>query len=163
MSKTCEEGKGMAIPRQLKEYLEAQKVKYSLLQHPKAYTASEIAGKQHIPGKQFLKSVIVKADDEYMMCVLPATHLVDFDKLNSVVNAKELRLASEEELSSLFPDYELGAEPPFGQLKILADEHIEENSDIFFNGGTHTDIVQISYQEFQRLSKPNRQNFARHI
>lgn len=156
----------MAIATDLKKYLEAKNVPFEILQHPVAYTASEIAGSRHIPGKIMIKCVLIKADDAFILCVLPAIHLVDFDKLKKITQAKELDLASEEEIGKIFPEYEIGAEPPFGNLhglKVYADEMLQENEEIVFNAGTHTDLVKMQLKDFLHLAQPILANFGRHV
>src|SRR3989337_2789555 len=123
----------MAISIKVKNYLEKEGIKFEVAEHPLAYTATEVAGIQHVPGKQMVKSVIVKSNGEFIMCVLPAIHLIDFEKLKAATGAKSLKLANENEISKLFPDYEIGAEPPFGELyglKVYADSLLEEDSEI---------------------------------
>lgn len=145
----------MTISSKIKSFLDNSKVGYQILEHPVAYTALEVAGSQHIPGRQVAKCVIVNADGEFWMCVLPSIHFIDFDKLKAFTGAKELRLANEAELSRLFPDVELGAEPPFGHLyglKVIIDKALEEDETIAFNAGTHTDMIQMKFDDFQRLS-----------
>lgn len=156
----------MSVSKNLKDFLDGKGVKYEMHQHPISYTAAETAGNQHVPGKQFVKAVIIKADGKYSMCVLSAANLLDFDKLKDEIGAEEMRLATEDELSQLFPDYELGAEPPFGNmhgLNVYADSELEENNDIWFNGGTHTDTVKILFNDYKRLAKPEFRNFTKHI
>lgn len=156
----------MAISKKLKDYLEKESVAYELHQHPITYTAAQTAGIQHIPGKQFLKAVIIKADGKYHMCVLPATYLVDFKKLKDVLGAQEVRLATESEAANIFPDYEVGAEPPIGNihgLNIWAEQQIEKNDNIYFNGGTHTDSIKVSLKDYKRLAKPIFVNFGTRI
>lgn len=147
----------MGISIKLKKFLEQNKVGFEVLQHPLAYSAMESAGSVHISGKQLIKSVIVKADGDFLMCVLPAIHLVDFDKLKQVVKAKDVQLAKEQEISKLFPEYPIGAEPPFGNLyglKVYMDKDIQDHDEIVFNAGTHTDMVKMKYKDFQRLVQP---------
>ncbi len=156
----------MAISSKVKEYLDKEGVKYEVAEHPLAYTATEIAGSQHVPGKQMIKSVIVKCDGEFVMCVLPAIHLIDFEKLKVTTGAKDLKLADEHDIAKLFPDYEIGAEPPFGQLyglKVFADKLLEEDSEIVFNAGTHTDVVKIKFEDFKRLTNPVIAEIGTHI
>ncbi|MFT4551883.1 MAG: Ala-tRNA(Pro) deacylase [Chlamydiales bacterium] len=93
----------MTIAKKLKEYLDNEGVSYELHQHPTAYTAAEIAGSQHIPGKEFVKAVIIKADNSFQMCVLSAIHVLDFDKMKNAIGAQEVSLASESEIGKLFP------------------------------------------------------------
>ncbi len=156
----------MAISKKVKEYLEKEHIKFQIAEHPLAYTATEIAGSQHVPGKQMVKSVIVNANGKFIMCVLPAIHLVDFEKLKKAVGANDLRLADEEDLERLFPDYEVGAEPPFGHLyglKVYSEKVLEEDEEIVFNAGTHTDVVRIKYADFKRLVKPVVADIGSHI
>ena len=157
----------MTISNKLKEYLDKEGVAYELHQHPTAYTAAEIAGSQHIPGRKFVKAVIIKADNDFQMCVLPAIHILDFDKLKEAIGATEVSLASESEVANLFPDYELGAEPPLGSLegiKVWADSYLEENSqEVYFNGGTHTDTVKLGFKDYKKLADPTFVDFGTHI
>jgi Ala-tRNA(Pro) deacylase len=154
----------MAIAEKLRELLENEKVNYQIMQHSVAYTASEIAGAQHIPGKQVIKAVLIKSDNQYVLCVLPSVEWVDFEKLKRVLGSKEIKLASEAEIAKLFPDYEVGAEPPFAEgIKIFVDKNLEGNDEIVFNAGTHTDMVKVKYKDFARLAKPTVADFGKHI
>lgn len=156
----------MTLATKLKEYLEKEQVGYQLLEHEPAFTAQEIAGAQHIPGREVVKTVIVKADDDFVMCVLPAIHRVDFDRLKRILGVDIVRLVDESQLAALFPDYEVGAEPPFGQgagMKVYADKILEENEEIVFNAGTHTDLLRIRFRDFMRLAKPTLADIGVHI
>jgi Ala-tRNA(Pro) deacylase len=156
----------MPISSKLKSYLDKEKIQYELAEHSLAYTASEIAGTQHIPGKQMVKSVIIKSENQFLMCVLPAIHLVDFDKLKKVLGSNDITLAEEEEIAKLFPDYDLGAEPPFGHLyglKVYADQALEDDDEIVFNAGTHTDVVKMKMVDFKRIVKPIISEIGSHI
>lgn len=156
----------MTISKKIKDYLEKEQIEYETSAHALAYTAAEVAGTQHIPGKQMVKSVIVKANDSFLMCVLPAIHLVDFEKLKKVTGSQNLSLASEGDLVQLFPEYEVGAEPPFGHLyglKVYSDKLLEEDQEIVFNAGTHTDVIKIRYADFKRLVNPVVAEIGTHI
>lgn len=156
----------MAIARQLKAYLEREKVDFEVLEHPLAYTAMEIAGSQHVPGRQVIKSVIVRADANLVMCVLPAIHYIDLYKLKDILKAKAITLASEEEIARLFPEFEVGAEPPFGNLynlPVYADKILAVDEDIVFNAGTHTDMVKMKWKDYQKLASPILVDLGIHI
>ena len=156
----------MPIPKKIKSYLDEQGVKFEAAEHPLAYTAAEVAGKQHIPGRQMVKAVVVKSSDEFIMCVLPAIHLVDFAKLKNVLGQEDIQLAEEEELKKLFPEYEVGAEPPFGHLyglRVFADKILQDVEEIVFNAGTHTDIIKISFSDYKNLANPVMADIGTHI
>jgi Ala-tRNA(Pro) deacylase len=159
-------GSIMTISKKLKDYLDNEKVSYKTLHHPEAYTAMEIAGAQHLPGKQVAKAIIVKADGKYLMCVLPSTYNVDFEKFKKLAKAKAVQLVSEDEIVRLFPGYEVGAQPPFGHLHgltVFVEKHLDENDEIAINAGTHTDLVKIKWKDFVRLAKPIIGDFGKHI
>ncbi len=156
----------MTINEQIKKYLSEKHVSYQILTHSVAYTAMEIASAQHVPGNQMIKSVIVKADNRNIMCVLCSTHIINFTKLKRILNVTELYLANEDETESLFPNIEIGAEPPFGDLfgiEVYIDRTVSENDDIVFNAGTHTETIKMSYVDFTHLVKAKVENFAQHI
>ena len=147
----------MTISPKLKKLLDSEHIQYEILQHSQAFTAQEIAGAQHVPGKMMVKSVIVKFDGQNVMCVLPAIHMLDFDKFREMTGADDAVLCSEEEIAQLFPDYEIGAEPPFGNLygmEVYIDKMLQEEEELYFNAGTHTDIVKMNYEDYLKLVQP---------
>ena len=156
----------MTVLRRLKELLEGAGVSYEVTQHPEAFTAQEVAAVEHVPGKAMAKVVIVLADGKPVMAVLPASYRINFDKLKALLGAAAARLASEEEFAGLFPDCEVGAMPPFGQLfdlPVYSDQVLCEDERVTFNAGTHTETVTIAYADFERLADPTVGEFAEHV
>jgi Ala-tRNA(Pro) deacylase len=156
----------MSVSRKLQDFLEKESVPFSKSQHEVAYTAQEIAGAGHVPGKDFVKSILVKADGRTVLCVLSANHMIDFEKLKAVLNAKEIELADESEIATLFPEYEIGAMPPFGRshsLDTYIDSSLQEDENIVFNAGTHTDLIRIKLDDFIRVEKPKIVSFGMHV
>jgi Ala-tRNA(Pro) deacylase len=156
----------MTIAPKMKKILDEKHVGYQILQHSLAYTAMETAGAQHIPGKQLIKSVIVNVDGKFVMCVLPSTHLINFDKLKNLLYANEVFLATETEVEMLFPDFDVGAEPPFGELyglEVYLDRSVSENDDVVFSAGTHTDTIKMKFEDFAHISKAKVAQFADHM
>src|SRR2546422_3953333 len=100
----------------LADLLETKGVSYRSLPHGSDATSQQTAAHTHTPGREFAKTVVVRVDGEFAMAVLPAHLRVDLEKLRKWLNAREARLATEEEMARLFPDCEIGAEPPFGNL-----------------------------------------------
>jgi Ala-tRNA(Pro) deacylase len=149
----------------LKRFLDDQHVRYVPVQHPQAFTAQEVAASAHIPGKEMAKTVMVKLDDELAMAVLPAPDHVSFNRLKEATGAGEARLASESEFQDRFPGCELGAMHPFGNLwglPVFVDQRLREDELIAFNAGTHTEVVQLAYSDFERLVHPTVVNLSTH-
>ena len=66
-------------------------------------------------------------------------------------------LATEPEFKNLFPECELGAMPPFGNLydlPVFVAEPLTKNNEIAFNAGTHTELIRLSFADYERLVKP---------
>ena len=141
----------------LKEFLEENEIKFVAISHSQAFTAQEIAAAAHIPGKEMAKTVMVKLDRELAMVVLPATYRVSIPHLKEATGAGEVELASEREFSDRFPNCEIGAMPPFGNLwglTVFVDEHLREDEQIAFNAGSHTELVRLSYADYERVVDP---------
>jgi Ala-tRNA(Pro) deacylase len=143
--------------KRLKEFLDQNNVRYVTIAHSPAYTAAQIAHSAHISGKMLAKTVILKADDQLLMAVVPANYKVDTEALREALGARTARLCEEREFASAFPGCEVGAMPPFGNLwdvPVYVAEELAEDEVIAFNAGTHTELIQLSYADFERLVKP---------
>ena len=141
----------------MKDFLDSQSVKYVTITHSPAYTVQEIAASADIHGKDLAKTVIVKADGKLAMAVVPASHKVRLEHLRSMVGAKDLELASERDFADQFPGCDIGAMPPFGNLygtEVYVSETLSQDKDIAFNAGSHTELIQLPYKDFERLVHP---------
>ncbi len=149
--------------KKLKEYLDSNKIKYISMQHSSAYTAQEIAANAHIPGKELAKTVIVKINGKMAMAVLPASYKVSFDNLKDALGVNEVRLAYEQEFMDKFPDCEVGAMPPFGNIygmEVYVAESLAEDEEIAFNACNHTELIKMNFADFEKLVKPKRIKFS---
>lgn len=145
------------MPIEFKEFLTKNKVNYQATTHSPAFTSHEIAAAAHISGKDLAKTVIVKANGNLAMVVLSANHQVNFAKLRESLGMKTVDLASESEFKDKFPGCEVGAMPPFGNLfdmPVFVDSELTTHGRIAFNAGSHTELVDLSYRDFERLVHP---------
>jgi len=145
------------ILKQLVDFLDSNKAKYIVISHSPAFTAQDVAQSAHIPGKEVAKTVIVWMDGTMAMSVLPASQMVDFNLLKEVTGAKNVELATESEFKDRFPDCEVGAMPPFGNLfnmRVFAARSLAEDKEIAFNAGSHREVLKMAYADFERLVKP---------
>ena len=150
----------------LLDFLDEVSANYELTRHDPTFTAQQMAAEEHVPGMNVAKPVIVCADGEHYMCVLPACCKIDFDLLKRQVGADELTLADEDSLAELFGDCSLGAEPPFGHLYgllTLMDRTLEDDEYIVFQAGTHEDSIRMSVEEFKQLAEPRILDFSYHM
>ena len=143
--------------KKLKKFLDSNDVKYISISHSPAYDAQRIAALAHIPGKELAKTVIVRIDDNFAMVVLPASCRVHLGHFKVAVSASHVELATETEVEKLFPDCERGAMPPFGNLydlDVYVAEQLTEDEEIAFSAGSHTEVLRMSYKDFERLVMP---------
>jgi len=144
--------------KKLKEFLDNNKVKYVKIDHSVAYTAQEVAESAHISAKTLAKVVIVKLDGKNCMVVVPAHMKVDLDALKSELGVSDVTLANESEFKSQFPGCDIGAMPPFGNLfdmNVYVSSEIAEQENIAFNAGSHSELLQLAYKDFDNLVSPN--------
>ena len=149
--------------KKLKEYLDKFDVPYVTITHSQAFTAQQIAASAHIPGKNMVKTVIVMINGQMAMAVLPASFYVDLSLLKEITGEGNVRLASEMEFKDAFPDCEVGAMPPFGNLyniPVYVAKVLTEQEEIAFNAGTHTEVIQMKYRDYEKLVHPRVVKFA---
>ena len=139
------------------EFLDQAGVKYETSAHAPVFSAQGLAAAEHEHGQYVAKPVIVKADARYLMCVLPAPNKVDLGRLKEQLNAQSVALADEDEIGKLFPDCELGAEPPFGNLYDLPtviEKSLEADDHILFQAGTHGKAIRMAMADYRKLVQP---------
>ena len=147
----------MAIVKRLKDNLDEGKIPYEVYNHALAYTAQEIAAKQHVSGNELAKVVMLEADDQLVMGVIRGNDKIDFQTVEDSLGVHRARLATEAEFIARFPECEIGAMPPFGNLfgvKVFVDPALEKDEYIFFNAGNHVQTVRLKYKDFARLAQP---------
>ena len=147
----------MPILKRLQSYLDTNKIPYEMASHSKAYTAHDVAQTLDVSGDLVAKVVVVKADRYFVMTVLPSTWRVDLKRLRDVLDARDVRLATEAEIANLFPDCQVGTMPPFGNLygvEVYVDQLLTEDESIVFEAGTYVGAIKLRYHDFADLVRP---------
>ncbi len=147
----------------IKEFLDKHNIKYTIIKHSSAYTAQEIAASAHVSGKELAKTVMIKIDGKMAMAVLPASYKISFDDLKEVLGVEKVRLSYEQEFMDKFPDCEVGAMPPFGNLygmEVYVADSLTDDEEIAFNACSHTELIRMKYKDFEELVKPKRLKFS---
>ena len=145
------------------EFLDNNSASYEVTRHQPTYSAQQMAAAEHVSGMEVAKPVLIKADDTYYMCVLPACRKVDLDTLKEDLGVGKVELAGEEEMSKLFADCQLGAEPPFGNLyglETLMDESLQVDEHIVFQAGTHDQAIKMATDDYKELVSPQVLSFS---
>lgn len=147
----------------LMDYLSRNDVPYQQIHHTPDFTSQETAAHTKTPGREFAKTVVLRIDHEFGLAVLPAHHRIDVEALRRWLNAQDVRLATEEEMRSLFPDCDVGAEPPLGslyELPVYVSPTLARDEEITFNGGSHEEAIRMKYDDFARITRPSIIHFS---
>ena len=141
----------------IQEFLGRHDVPFEVMTHEATYDAQHLAQAVHTSGHHAAKTVLLRAGEDYVVAVLPATHSIDFEKLKTALEVESVTLATEVEMASRCPDCEIGALPPFGshyELPTIVDEPLSNDEEILFEGSTHSEAIRMRFEDFARLEKP---------
>jgi Ala-tRNA(Pro) deacylase len=153
----------MAKMTDLLRYLNSNKIEFQIIEHDPAFSAHDVAVRTKIPESEMAKAILIKIDDRFWMAVLRADQLINERLLKRTFAAKIVHLAHEEDLGLLFPDCQIGAMPPFGNLyglPVLVEDGLALDEEIVFNACTHTKAIRMKFKDFCRLAKPAIAAFA---
>jgi Ala-tRNA(Pro) deacylase len=147
----------MSIAPQLRQYLDEAEVDYDVIDHRPTQSALDSARSANIPAERLAKAVLLDtAEDDHLLAVLPSDRRVELSELRSELGSKP-RLAHEADIGKLFRDCEVGAVPPVGYgVTTIIDDSIEQQPDIYFEGGDHKSLVHMNRDQFARLTRDAR-------
>ena len=143
----------MAIARRLRWFLDQSKRWYEVLPHPRSASSLETARHAHVPAAWLAKPVLLEDELGYLMAVVPASNRLDLKRLREELH-RELELAREDEITSLFPDCAEGAMPPLGtpyKIPLVYDDALRSLSDVYFEAGDHEDLVHMEGPDFVEM------------
>ncbi|MBX2991743.1 MAG: YbaK/EbsC family protein [Bacteroidetes bacterium] len=155
----------MSATNELFRYLQNNGVEFRVHSHLPAFSAHDVALATHVPENQTAKALVVKAGMQSWLVVLRADYRIDQRKLRDALETHNIHLVPEEELDHLFPNCEIGAMPPFGNLygmPVIVDKALANQKEIVFNACTHTESVRMRFEDFERLANPMIVEFAVH-
>jgi Ala-tRNA(Pro) deacylase len=144
----------MTIAPTLQQYIDEQGIRYDLVPHEPTLSARGSAHAGHIPSDRLAKAVVLNDGGRYKLAVLPASHHLQLSDLRTALG-QEVHLASEPEAADVFRDCALGAAPAVGAcygLDVIIDTSIDQQQELYFEGGDHATLVHVSGAEFARLN-----------
>ena len=148
----------------LQSYLDRMGIPYRTSQHDTAYTAQDLAQKEHVSGHKVIKPVLVEADGQFVLCALPASYRIDLEALQKELGADEMRVVDERTLQEVFEDCEIGAEPPIGAIfgiPTIMDESLVAQEQVTFQAGSHDQSVTMRMDDYKRIAQPGVGHFGR--
>lgn len=128
---------------------------YKKIEHAPAFTSEESAKIRGTSIHQGAKALIMIADKNPFMIVLPADLKVDTKLVKQTLSIKDLRMATPDEVVHL-TGTQVGAVPPLGMLfdlPLYVDVRLRENDEIAFNAGEHTKSILMKEADFEKVAK----------
>jgi len=153
----------MATPMWIRKMLELRRIPFQELHHSEAYTAQEVAQREHVSGHRVAKVVVVLCDGRPVELVLPASRHIDLERVRTVLQAHGVRLATEAEMEQFFTDCEVGAIPPlrhWKEVEVLMDKSLNVEGKILFQAGTHADAVRLNFRDWYEMVNPQVATFS---
>ncbi len=84
--------------------------------------------------------------------------------MRDLLGAEEISLAEESKLADLFPDCELGAEPPIGRiygLTTFVDASVFSDERVMFQAGNHENAITMRMSDYRRVVQPKIAQFGK--
>ena len=145
----------MGIALTLRDYLDDKHVDYDVMVHKRTQCAQDTARASHVPAERMAKAVVLTREGGFLLAVVPANAKVELDTIEKMLHC-HVEMASEEEISGLFPDCEMGAVPPLAEpyaVDAFVDESLDEQTDIYLEGGDHRSLIHIPGPQFRALTR----------
>jgi Ala-tRNA(Pro) deacylase len=139
-------------------WLEERGVDHELITHAETFTAADEAREAGVPAGHVAKTLALRDQDSYRLVVIPASRRLDLARVRQLGGrSPHLRLATEHELRRDFPNFDVGALPPFGPLlpaPEIVDIRLLYHDRIFCSAGDHRHAVTLDPRELLRIAEP---------
>lgn len=141
------------------DILDQARVDYKVYPHEETFDAQHLAAALHVPGHNIAKTVLLRADGEFVhvVAVLPASRRLDLRRVSNALGGADIRMATEVEIAEHCPGCEFGILPPFGSkygMKTIVDASLADHEDIFFQGDKHTEAIRMRYSDYANIEHP---------
>jgi Ala-tRNA(Pro) deacylase len=144
-------GASVALMRSLRE----QGIGFEPLRHPRTQTAIDEAHALHASADRVGKTIVVHTPDGRVRVLIPASERLSLPKLREVIGSDEIRLATEDELGTAYPAFELGAVPPFGGAegdRVVTDRRVAGLESVIVEAGSHSDSLRIATEDLIEIT-----------
>jgi len=151
------------IPAKLIKKLDEAALKYEIIPHRVVFTAFDLAQTTGAKIQEITKTLLLKADKDYILTLLPANANLDLDKLKKLVKAKKIKFVNEKEMVKNLK-IKAGAIHPFGslfKLQIFVDNKVAKLKTAFFQPGSYTESIKMKVKDFIKLEEPTSGAFSK--
>lgn len=144
----------MSLSPTVRKYLDDRHVDYAVVTHRRTMDSMHSAEAAHVPGDCLAKAIVLKDEMGYLVTVVPATYKLRMPQVHEATGRSHLGMAVEDEVARLFQDCDFGAVPAIAGaygLDGMWDQSLRYAETVFFEGGDHESLVQVTGSDFQKL------------
>jgi Ala-tRNA(Pro) deacylase len=150
------------------DFLRTRGIWFEALLHQPASSSAKRAKNARVAGRRVAKAVLIRVQESFVLAVLPASSRIDLEQLSQVLGmpSGEIRLATSDELVTMFSDCEPGVVPPFGRLyglPTVVDSVLSEIGDIVVSANTRHEGLWMHFRDFAAIEQPQQASFSRPI
>ena len=120
-----------------------------------ARTAKDAATSLKCEVGAIVKSLLFKADDAFLICLVPGDKRCSLNKLKKILNKKDVCMANAEEVKEN-TGFSIGGVSPLGYIKkldILIDKSLNRFENVFAAAGHPNSIFKIKYDQLVQITK----------
>ena len=147
------------LPAKIVKYLEKAGVKHEILEHKTVYTAIDAANTLKKKMGEIAKSLLVKADKDYYLILLPANRNLNFLKIQKFISklgGKEVKVVKipGEKVVEQALKIKAGTLSAFGNLHkvpVLIDKELDKVNKAIFSSGSLNHSVEMLMNDFIKL------------
>jgi Ala-tRNA(Pro) deacylase len=148
----------MTATDDLVELLRREGIDCELLSHARTERAAEEAEALGMSPQEVAKTLVVATAEGYVRAVVPAASRLSLAKIRDVLGSpkKQTHLATEEALGRDYPEFELGAVPPFGGARshrVLIDHGVAEQESVVVEAGSHVASLRLRAADLINLTR----------
>ena len=120
-----------------------------------ARTALEAASSLGCNVGAIVKSLLFRAEDKYILCLVSGDKKVSLNKVKKLLNKKDVSMASADEVKKI-TGFTIGGVSPVGHLndlKIIIDKTLERFQIVYAAAGHPNSIFKIDFLKLKELTK----------
>ena len=120
-----------------------------------ARTAKDAATSLKCEVGAIVKSLLFKADDAFLICLVSGDKRCSLNKLKKILNKKDVRMANADEVKAN-TGFSIGGVAPIAHLKklnIFIDQSLGKFESVFAAAGHPNSIFKIKYNQLVQMTK----------
>jgi len=156
------------LPKKVIAYLEKAGVPHNIIEHKTVYTAYDAAMTMGKKLEEIAKSLVVKADKDYYMVLLPANRNLDLEKVKKNISklkqkdVKVIKIPGEKIMQNALKlkNETVSAFGELHKLPTIIDKGLTKAKKVVFSSGGLNHSIEMNIKDFLNLGEVNEGSFS---